>query len=64
MPRIQIPSFSGRSLQLSPVVAEDDELIAAIDSEAIRHDDTWQLEATADAENLQQFWASVDSSEE
>lgn len=56
-----LPKLNFRSLQLelSPVYSENDELIQAIESEAERRDDLWQLESAPDAEGLQRFWSDV-----
>lgn len=51
--------FHAQPLRLSPIYAENDELIQAIDTQAERNDDLWQLEATPDVDNLQQFWSNV-----
>lgn len=59
LPRMRF-SFTAHKMALSPVYSERDELIQAIDTEAQRHDDQWQLEATPDADSLEQFWRSVD----
>ena len=42
-------------LQLSPVPSEDDELIQAIESPR----EVWQLEATPDTHELDEFWSGV-----
>lgn len=46
-------------MQLSPVISEPDELIRAIEEEAIRHDDNWTLEASPDSDQLDQSWDAI-----
>ena len=47
------------SLELSPVISEEDELIRSIESEPERRDDLWRLDSEPDAEGLREFWSSV-----
>ncbi len=49
--------LNSRSLQLSSVVSEDDELIHAIEDS---HEETWQLEPTPDSRSLTEFWSGVE----
>ena len=57
---IHIPSFSNtaRPMQLSPVVTDDDELIAAIDG---ADNDHWTLEQRPDADELMRYWNRVEA---
>ena len=44
-------------LRLSPLPADDDELIHAIEDPV---NDVWQLEATPDTRELNEFWTGVE----
>ena len=46
-----------RGLEFSPIPAEDDELLKAIEAE---HEDAWQLDPTPDTTALGEFWAGVE----
>lgn len=46
------------SLEFSPVLSEDDELIQAIEEDANR--DVWTLSPAPDTEQLASFWTSVE----
>ncbi len=58
--QIHFPSLHSRSMQLSVVSSDDDELTRAIDSEQITHDDTWTLTPSPDTNELEQFWSGVE----
>ena len=45
------------SLELSPIYAEDDELIQDIDAD--RRENTWRLDAMPDPDELREFWDNV-----
>lgn len=53
--QLHIPN--SRSLQLSPVATEDDELIQAIENS---HEEPWQLEPVPDSHSLAEFWSGVE----
>ena len=48
---------ASQPLQLSPVPIDDDELIHAIEDPV---NDVWQLEATPDTSQLNEFWSGVE----
>lgn len=52
--------LASRQLELSPVAADDDELIADIEGQAAARDDNWELAEAANADELAAFWTSVD----
>ena len=57
-PHITLPSF--HTMQLSPVVDDDDdELARAISSDPITHEDNWVL-GDPDSRELSEFWAHVE----
>lgn len=58
LPRISLPSK--RILALSPIRAEKDELIQAIDDARNNRDDNWTLTSTPDTDQLAQFWQGVE----
>jgi hypothetical protein len=60
---LSLPSLSLRqpkTLQLSPVVDDDDELTTAVQADPIDHDDNWQLTDRPDEAELDQFWTKVE----
>lgn len=62
---IPLPHFTGTGLlphamQLSSEEPENDELIEAINEEAVMHDDEWKLEERPDTKELTQYWNKVE----
>ena len=58
-----LPKLSSRRpVELSPVISESDELIDAIESEAIANSDSWSLEETINGDELVEFWNGSDAS--
>ncbi|PID30202.1 hypothetical protein CR983_03035 [Candidatus Saccharibacteria bacterium] len=49
------------TMQLSPVVSDNDELTSQIDNRAATDDDLWQLDPAIDSEELERNWAHVQS---
>lgn len=49
-----------RPMELSPVVADDDELSQAIASDTGNHDDAWELTERPDEAELEVFWDNVE----
>jgi len=54
-------TLSSPPMQLSPVVADDDELSRAIVSDPENHDDQWELSERPDMGELTEFWTSVEA---
>lgn len=54
------PFAPARTLSLSVVRADDDELTQAIEGQYASSDYHWQLEATPDADRLDRFWTGVE----
>lgn len=46
-------------MELSPVLADDDELSLAIDNEVSARENDWELEERPDTTQLDAFWSEV-----
>ncbi len=60
---LSIPTFglaSTRSLQLSPVPDDGDELTQAVAADTVDHDDNWVLGERPDEAELDAFWDTVE----
>jgi hypothetical protein len=59
---LELPHFSfsiPHQMQLSPVVADDDELASAINNDPIDHDNNWVL-GDPDTQELEKYWQKVE----
>lgn len=54
-----LPELTAKSMQLSPVVSDGDELLEAIDNTINDHDDNWRLEPTPDTDELEEGWRRI-----
>lgn len=60
--KINFPSITEllpHSMQLSPVIADDDELSQAIANDPIDHDNRWTLTERPETGQLEQYWDNV-----
>lgn len=53
-------SLGTKPVELSPVIADDDELTRDIASDPDVHDDNWELSERPDGQQLETFWNSVE----
>lgn len=53
---ISWPNFSKKEMALSPVYTEDNELIQAIEEERDTLEQSWDLDASVNGEDLIDFW--------
>ena len=49
-----------RTMHLSNVPADEDELAQAITRDPVDHDDNWQLTDRPDTDELEQYWTTVE----
>ena len=54
-------TFSGRTLDFSPLKADEDELTVAITNDTEERDDTWELNERPDMRELTAFWSEVEA---
>ena len=54
-------TLSAHQMELSPVLADSDELTQAILDDPIAHDDDWELNERPDTQELTQFWSEVEA---
>ena len=54
-------TLSTRQMELSPVLADSDELTQAILDDPVAHDDVWELNERPDTQELAQFWSEVEA---
>lgn len=61
--RLSLPHLTfhmPHTMQLSPVMADDDELVQEIDAQAAVHENDWELVERPDTNELEQFWITVE----